>query len=111
MANTTPKLKVTKPNSFNGSPAHFHDWKQQLLIYICTHHIIEDNDKILLALSYMKSSTTNAWATRYFDKHMVEPWLGQWQDFLNKLCSSFEDKNLQRKAREKMETFRQGTWP
>jgi hypothetical protein len=39
----------------------------------------------------------------------VEPWLGHWQDFLDELRSSFEDKNLQRKAREKLESFRQGS--
>jgi hypothetical protein len=57
----------------------------------------------------MKSSTTNSWATRCFDEHTAEPQLGRWQDFLDELHSSFKDKNLQRKAHEKLETFRQGT--
>jgi hypothetical protein len=57
----------------------------------------------------MKSGTANAWVTRYFDEHVHEPWLGHWQDFLDELHSSLEDKNLQRKAREKLESFRQGT--
>jgi hypothetical protein len=56
----------------------------------------------------MKSGTANAWATRYFDEHAHEPRLGCWQDFLDELCSSFEDKNLQRKAHKKLETFWQG---
>jgi hypothetical protein len=98
MANTTPKLKVAEPDSFNSSPARFCGWKQQLLIYVHACHIMEDDDKILLALSFMKSSTANAWATRYFDEHTADPQLGHWQDFLDKLCLSFEDKNLQRKA-------------
>jgi hypothetical protein len=110
MANTPTKIKVTEPNAFDGSPARFHDWKWQLLIYVHAHHILEDDDKILLALSYMKSGTANAWATRNFNEHAAEPQLGRWQDFLDELCSSFEDKNLQRKAREKLESFRQDTW-
>jgi hypothetical protein len=110
MANTPIKIKVTDPDAFDSSPTHFCDWKWQLLIYICTHHIIEDNDKILLALLYMKSSTANTWATRYFDEHAAKPRLGRWQDFLDELHSSFEDKNLQKKAHEKLEHFRQGTW-
>jgi hypothetical protein len=73
MANTAPKLKVTEPDSVDGSPTRFCDWKRQLLIYIHTHHIIEDDDKILLVLLYMKSRTANAWATRYFDEHVAEP--------------------------------------
>jgi hypothetical protein len=48
--------------------------------------------------------------TRYFDEHVVEPHMGRWQDFLDELRLSFEDKNLQRKAHEKLEHFRQGTW-
>jgi hypothetical protein len=109
MANTPAKIKVVEPDAFDGSPAHFHDWKWQLLIYVCAHCIVEDNVKILFTLSYMKSGMTNAWATRYFDEHMAELRLGHWQDFLDKLRSSFKDKNLQRKAHEKLEGFRQGT--
>jgi hypothetical protein len=108
MANNI-KIKVAEPDSFDGSPARFRDWKQQLLIYVCARHIIDDDNRILLALSYMKSGTANAWETRYFDEHATQPRLGRWQDFLEELRSSFEDKNLQRKAREKLESFRQGT--
>jgi hypothetical protein len=109
MANTPAKIKVAEPDTFDGSPTCFHDWKQQLLIYVHTCCIVEDDEKILFTLSYMKSGMANAWATRYFDKHMAKPHLGRWQDFLDELHSSFKDKNLQRKAREKLKSFRQGT--
>jgi hypothetical protein len=75
MANNA-KIKVTEPDSFDGSLARFHDWKRQLLIYVRARRIIDDNDRILLALSYMKSGTANAWATRYFDEHATQPCLG-----------------------------------
>jgi hypothetical protein len=109
MADHAAKIKVAEPDTFDGSPARFHDWKRQLLIYVRACRIVEDDDRILLALSYMKSSTANAWATRYFDEYATQPCLGRWQDFLEELRSSFEDKNLQRKAQEKLESFRQGT--
>jgi hypothetical protein len=110
MADHAAKIKVTEPDAFDGSPARFCDWKRQLLIYVRAHRIVDDDDRILLTLSYMKSGTANAWATRYFDEHATQPCLGRWQDFLEELRSSFEDKNLQRKAREKLESFRQGNW-
>jgi hypothetical protein len=60
MVDTPLKIKVAEPDSFDGMPARFCDWKRQLLIYVHTHHIVEDDDKVLLALSYMKSGMANA---------------------------------------------------
>jgi hypothetical protein len=107
MANV--KVKVAKLSEYDGSPSKFHDWLCQLTIYICACKICDANDKILLTLSYMKSGTTSAWVTWFFDEHEAHNNLGGWNDFLYALWQAFEDKILGCKAQEKIETFRQGS--
>lgn len=110
MSTTTPKIKVAEPNEFDGSPNKYRDWLRQLLIYIRAKKITDNEEKILLALSYMKTGTASAWATHFFDQHISQPVVdfGTWDAFKVQLDSVFEDKTHGRKAREKLETFRQG---
>jgi hypothetical protein len=73
MANVpTPKIKITEPDTFDGSPARFCNWKWQILIFVCAWQIMEDDDWILLTLSHMKCGMANAWATWYFDQHTTD---------------------------------------
>jgi Ty3 transposon capsid-like protein/Zinc knuckle len=101
------KIKVAEPEAFDGSAHKFRDWHRQLLIYIRGRHIIADDDRILLTLSYMKTGTAAAWANRFFDLNAAD--LGTWEEFAVQLKAAFEDKTLGRKAREKLEHLHQGT--
>src|SRR6202048_1068285 len=110
MAATAPlKIKVAEPEAFDGSASKFRDWHRQLLIYIRGCRITDDDDKILLTLSYMKSGTATAWATRFFDSTVTNDNFGSWNQFEDQLKATFEDKTQGRRARERLENFRQGS--
>ena len=104
-----PKIKVAEPEAFDGSASKFRDWHRQLLIYIRGCRITDDDDKILLTLSYMKSGTAAAWATRFFDSTVTNDNFGSWNQFEDQLKATFEDKTQGRRARERLENFRQGS--
>lgn len=100
-------IKVAPPEAFDGSPLKFRDWHRQILIYIRGKKITADDDRILVALSYMKSGTAAAWANRFFDANLDG--LGTWIEFEMQLKATFEDKTQGRKAREKLENLHQGS--
>ncbi len=104
---SSPAIKVAPPEAFDGSPLKFRDWHRQILIYIRGKKITADDDRILIALSYMKSGTAAAWANRFFDANLDG--LGTWTEFETQLKAAFEDKTLGRKAREKLESLHQGS--
>ena len=100
-------IKVAAPEPYDGSPLKFRDWLRQVLIYIRGKKITADEDRILIALSYMKSGTAAAWANRFFDTNLNG--LGTWPEFETQLKAAFEDKTLSRKARERLENLHQGS--
>ena len=104
---TPTKVKVAEPDVFDGSPYKFRDWLRQLTIFIRAREIKDDEKKILIALSYMKSGTATAWANRWFDKNGTKASLGSWADFQTELEAAFQDKDAKRKARERLETYKQ----
>jgi hypothetical protein len=104
---SSTSIKVATPEAFDGSPLKFRDWHRQVLIYIRGKKVTADDDRILVALSYMKSGTAAAWANRFFDANLDG--LGTWAEFETQLKAAFEDKTQGRKAREKLENLHQGS--
>jgi hypothetical protein len=110
MAVPSNKIKVAEPEVYDGSAKSFKDWHRQLRIYFLGRKITDDEERITLALSYMKTGLASAWATRYFDNALANtPFtLGTWNVFETELKNTFEDKTHAERARQKLETFQQG---
>jgi hypothetical protein len=108
MADPRPALKIAKPEFFDGTPGKFRDWIRQLAIYVRGNGITKDDDRILLALSYMKGGTASSWAAQYIDNNLAKPNLGPWQTFYKELELAFEDRTATKRVREEIESFTQG---
>ena len=103
------KIKVAEPNSYDGSPRTFRDWFRQVSIYLRAKKIEEDEARILVALSYMKEGMAANWANHFYDKCEEGEYFGTWSNFRDLLRTTFQDKTHGQRAREKLETFKQGT--
>jgi Ty3 transposon capsid-like protein len=102
-----PKLKVHKPNEFDGTPTNLRGFLREVQIYIRAKKITDDEEKILFMLSYMTKKTAADWAQHFFDTHESTSF-GLWTAFLAQVRAMFEDKTTCQDAREKLEHYRQG---
>jgi hypothetical protein len=66
------------PEPFDGSPSKYKDWICQLVIFICRQGVIEDDWKILLALSYVRTGIMAIWAAAFMYMYLAVPNLGTW---------------------------------
>jgi hypothetical protein len=104
----TSKVKVAEPDTFDGTPSLFRDWSRQIVVFLKARKVIDDSDKILTTLSYMKKGNAAIWAQQYVDRYIQSPTMGTWEEFTNALFARFGDRTHARKVREKLEHFPQG---
>ena len=101
-------LKVATPDPFNGNLAKTEEFLTSLLLYFTGKgDLMTDNQKITMALSYMKGGTAGQWAKRKVKQLTKE---GQtWDDFLIDFKASFSDPDPAGTARTKLDVLRQGS--
>jgi hypothetical protein len=66
---SSDKSLVARPNDFDGSEATYPSWKRQVRIYTFANatRAPDDNDKVMLAASYMKTGRAHRWVIPYVD--------------------------------------------
>ena len=69
-ANTNEQSLVACPNDYDGTEALFQVWKWQVCIYLRAHQarLITDEEKILVAASFMKTGKAQCWVQPIIDE-------------------------------------------
>lgn len=111
------KSYVAKPVEYDGT-TDFDSFLRsvQLYIYANPRQIVQDADKILLTLSYMKHGLAGTWAQNEYQSALFDdfgtprlsPNFGDWESFLERLRASFDDPHKHRRAKEDLDKLRQG---
>ena len=101
-------LKVATPDPFTGNLAKSEEFLTSLTLYFHGKGgNLTDEQKITLALSYMKGGTAGQWAKRKVKLLSRE---GQtWDQFLSDFNASFSDPDPAGTARTKMDLLKQGS--
>ena len=82
---TSSKLKLNKPPEFDGSSKHYHSWIQKVELFIRGNKITEDEEKILITLSFMTSGPALDWCQAFADEALQGTGFGTWAEFRDKL--------------------------
>ncbi|TFK58443.1 hypothetical protein BDN72DRAFT_906728 [Pluteus cervinus] len=99
---------INPPSVFDGDHAKFKTWWSQILNYIGGKRIVDANDRILTALSYMRGGTAELWAQGYIERiNSGAIAVADWNAFIAEITEAFQDRNLAHKAREQLEVFTQ----
>jgi hypothetical protein len=111
-ATTTPtttksSLKVAPPSDFDGTMSQTESFLSQLQLFIHGKRIQDDQDRIILALSYMKGGTAGSWAKVKVKD--LETSQQTWSEFVADIRSTFGDPDPASTARNKLSSLRQGT--
>jgi len=71
MTSTTPaassKLKLNKPPKFDGSYKQYRTWVRKVELFIRGNKINEDEEKILVTLSFMTTGPALDWCQAFTD--------------------------------------------
>ncbi|OCB92216.1 hypothetical protein A7U60_g387 [Sanghuangporus baumii] len=107
------KVHVAKPQDFDGEHGYV-DFKRELHLYIYASEseFRTSKAKIMFALLYMKSSAAASWVESYtssaIDKHSRIAFKDNWDAFLKKLDTSFDDPAHSQKAFKRLNAMYQG---
>ena len=108
------KSLLNQPSEFNGDKKEFKGWLRQLLTYIRDpkNGITTDDERIDIAMSYMRGGTVTDWVQNYYDTHfdeILESWSVSWMEFKAALIDAFTNKGQALMAQEKLEAIQQGS--
>ena len=105
------KSIVNKPNDYNGSEAKYDSWKRQVRIYVLANKasFASDLDRVLVALSFMKTGKANRFAQAAFDNIIEEPaeWLGDWKSFWEQMDAAFLPADAKADAARDLNAWKQ----
>ena len=101
------KIKLNKPPTFDGSYSKYRSWLQKVELFHRGHKITNDEQKIIMTLSYMTEGPALDWCQAYTDHALTNDNFGTWAVFKSNLDHRFKDQVTKEKTREKLETFRQ----
>lgn len=107
---TTTYVKVAPPEPFDGSMSKADSFLSQCLLYFYGRGITGDFDKVICALSFMKSGNAAKWARmkiQQLDPNFCEE--VSWDVFVSEFRSTFGDPNPGATARHKMNQLKQGS--
>lgn len=112
----TSKSLAAKPEQFSGRSADYETFRRQLLLYLLANRtrIVDDEMKIITALSYMSTGLADRWAQNFIDEISAatpagQPTnLGTWDDFIKALDATFKDPNKEKNAQQKLYDWKQG---
>ncbi|PFH45043.1 hypothetical protein AMATHDRAFT_163501, partial [Amanita thiersii Skay4041] len=94
------------PGEFNGDKSKFRKWHHNMKLLLKGYHNLNDDQKILIFLSWMKGGEAELWANIHTEVNGSTPM--SFATFKTELTTQFEDKLAQKKARNAIYTFRQG---
>ena len=100
-------IKVAPPEVFDRTISKSSDFITQLNLYFKGRKVKNDDDKILLALSYMKGGTVGPWVKDMAERFAAEDL--NWKIFITNFKSSFGDPDPAGTAIRKMDLLKQGT--
>ena len=109
---TSGKSLLKEPSDFNGDKSEFKEWRRQLFAYIRDprNRVQSDNERIDIAISYMRGTKVKGWVQNYSDDHFNdtnETWDVSWKDFKDALNAAFLDKGRVQNAQERLEHLQQ----
>jgi len=102
-----PSLKVAAPSDFDGTMSKTDDFLSQLQLFIHGKRIQDAQDRIVLALSYMKGGVAGPWAKSKVKS--LDNTQQTWEDFVAEVRKTFGDPDPASTARHKLSTLKQGT--
>jgi hypothetical protein len=100
-------IKVAPPDDFDGSFSKAETFLSQLVLYFHGKRVTENDDKVILALSYMKGGTAGPWA-KLKVKEFSKEGVCDWDTFVAEFQEIFGDPNPAGTARHKINQLRQG---
>ena len=100
-------IKVATPDDFDGSFSKAETFLSQLTLYFHGKRVSDNDDKVILALSYMKGGTAGPWA-KLKVKEFTKEGVCNWDTFVAEFQETFGDPNPAGTARHKMNQPRQG---
>ena len=113
-ANTSSERKkcyLQRPDEFTGK--NYEEWmlSASLFMRASKRDIVDDEDKIMFVLSFMKQGLPAQFARNFNEdaesKHGGS--FGTWADFKVKLQATFENKNRRKEALSKLKALKQGS--
>ena len=109
-----PRIKFNKPDEFTGDTALVDTFLRQCRTYFLTFPTMNDESKILFALSYLKGPIAGRWADRQHDAiqggeaEALTEWEGE-GGFVEVFKDVFGDPDRQATARHRLALIKQGT--
>jgi TolA-binding protein len=100
-------IKVATLDNFDGSSSKADTFLTQLALYFHGKRVSSNDDKVILALSYMKGGTAGPWA-KLKVKEFTKKGVCDLYTFVAKFQETFGDPNPAGTARHKMNQLRQG---
>jgi Ty3 transposon capsid-like protein/zinc knuckle protein len=104
-------VKVAKPDDFDGSQSKVDSFLRQLSISIRADptRYLNDDNKITLALSYMKGGSAGAWADRLLERAEEDgTYEYTWEEFKEAFRESFGDADPSGTACNRIDTLEMG---
>ena len=98
---------MATPDDFDGSSSKADTFLSQLSLYFHGKRVSDDDDRVILALSYMKGGTAGPWA-KLKVKEFTKEGVCSWDTFVAEFQETFGDPNPAGTARHKMNQLRQG---
>ena len=104
------RVPVNPPEPFSGDKTKFSAFLRQLKLNFIADptSFVNDQAKILYALSFMRDNTAGAWSEAFIDEAISKNSWDSWNDFEAKLAKSFGDPNEHRNAQDALDSLRQG---
>ncbi|PFH44786.1 hypothetical protein AMATHDRAFT_10845 [Amanita thiersii Skay4041] len=97
---------IQDPGEFNGDKSKFRKWHLNMKSLLKGYHNLNDNQKILIFLSWMKGGEVELWANiKHTEVNGSIPM--SFATFETELTTQFEYKLAQKRARNAIYTFRQ----
>ena len=100
-------LKISPPDIFDGKINNSATFLHQLYLYFNGKEIVDDRERVVMALSYMKGGTAGPWAKLKTKEYNLTPF--SWDSFVADFKEAFEDPDPAGTAQYKMEMLKQGT--
>src|SRR5713101_3157833 len=101
------KIKVNKPEPFDGDQSKYHSFMISTSLYLTTVPNLSDGERITFVLSYMMTGHALMWRDHSIEQDMKRNI--KFDDFTDLLDLTFKDTNAEAKAALKLHQLKQKT--
>jgi len=101
------KIKVNKPEPFDGDRSKYRSFMISTSLYLATVPNLSDGERIAFVLSYLTTGHALMWRDRFVEQDMKK--VTVFEDFNNLLDLTFKDTNAEAKAALKLRQLKQKT--